>query len=392
MDVPRDWIELIDMDMLATIDESIDEPGICPPKHMWFNWAKVPPKDVKIIIVGMDPYPNLRNAHGLAFSSPDKKIPASLANIYSCLIESGLLAKRPKTADLTNWCKQGILLINAAFSTIDGMSGKHLKIWKPFTQNLLDNLFKYGAKHNRTYIIMAWGRDSQALFSMSSVKKHKLLTWAHPSPQAQGSLDETKKFVNCDHFKIASKAYDIVWDPEWDPDCGLSEEEEPVKHVIFTDGSCTKNGNSSAVGGYGIVFADGPFKGGQEFGRLPASEYNDTNIRAEGFAILKAMARLKKYPDWDECIIYTDSEFWIKMIYEYMPAWEPHKFDEKENSDLTKAIWKLWKKLDSCRKIQIKWVPGHDGLEWSKSDDAHKKRCSKYNAIADRLAEMGREC
>lgn len=164
-------------------------------------------------------------------------------------------------------------------------------------------------------------------------------------------------------------------------------------HHVFTDGSCTKNGKKDAKAGYSVVFVLGPWKNKLILKSLnKGSKYPDSNIRAEGFAILCVLQKLKKNNKWVNCFIYTDSEFWKKMIEEYMPKWSDNDFCIKKNPDLTKKIWKLWNHISSDKKtIKIVFVRAHNKNGWKDSIEPYKKFCYDNNKVADSLANIARD-
>jgi ribonuclease HI len=165
--------------------------------------------------------------------------------------------------------------------------------------------------------------------------------------------------------------------------------------VWFTDGSCSKNGKANSIGGYASVCVSGYKHGTYIIGKVDDRKTKATNIRAEGLAILNTLNYIHsniKDPQWDQSIIYSDSEFWIKMIYNYMPNWTIYKFSEMSNPDLTKAIYDKWIKINnSNKKIQIIHTYAHNKKNGKESTDAFTKFCYDNNDIADQLAVYARD-
>jgi ribonuclease HI len=166
-------------------------------------------------------------------------------------------------------------------------------------------------------------------------------------------------------------------------------------NIWFTDGSCTNNGKKLAIGGSAAICVSGYKKGLLLYNKVDNKIIKATNIRAEGIAIMNIFENLlksKKSPEWRQSIIYTDSNFWIKMIYEYMPKWKPANFDTKANSDLTKQMWDLWQQLQLSPKIiNIIHVYSHNKQGDATSVDPFKRFTHDNNDLADILANMARK-
>jgi uracil-DNA glycosylase len=358
--ISKQWREILQTPMLTDIIDELEDQDVCPDQDKWFEWARLTELDkIKVIIIGQDPYYD-GSANGLAFSTYEEKpptvskIPASLKNIYKCLLGQGLMKQMPTHGDLSYWAKQGVLLVNTALTTEPGTPAKHIKIWK---QYMLDVFTSISNNIEKCHVFL-WGRHAEKLEQVFA--NHFVHKWAHPSPLAQNGPEESK-FINCDHFKHV----DIDWNIY-----------ETVR--VFTDGSCLKNGKQDSKGGFGFYF---PRSNKKYIGNCIK---NATNIRMEGAAIYYAMKKISSM-QWNKCEIYTDSRFWIHMYTKYMPTWSKEKFEEKANADLTKKFYNLYKKLSECKIIEFIFVPSHDKSKWSEGTD-HQKWCSKNNNIADRLA------
>lgn len=166
------------------------------------------------------------------------------------------------------------------------------------------------------------------------------------------------------------------------------------ENIWFTDGSCTKNGKICAKGGYSAICTNGITAGAILYRRLNVNE-KPTNIRAEGMAIQTVFERLVldvNLDTWYSATIYTDSEFWVKMIYDYMPKWSSDNFNAKANPDLTKKIWSLWNHLKKTnKKIEVVHIYGHNKDNSATSKDPLKRYCHDNNKLADQLANIARE-
>ena len=125
---------------------------------------------VKVVIIGQDPYPNPDFAHGLAFSTDDKKCPGSLKNIYKALNIS------PSTNNLSKWADNGVLLLNSALTYSETSSlAKRVKIWRPFIDNIIKKILSVT---DRKIVFFLWGNDAQKVvfrnLDESNIKGKKL--------------------------------------------------------------------------------------------------------------------------------------------------------------------------------------------------------------------------
>lgn len=165
-------------------------------------------------------------------------------------------------------------------------------------------------------------------------------------------------------------------------------------HVWFTDGSCAGNGKENPVGGYASICVNGKNTGMFIIGKMDNDIAKATNIRAEGLAIAKTLEFMLSNiseKGLDDILIYSDSKFWINMIYKYMPNWPENKFHTQSNTDLTLDISKLWKEIkSSVKSIDIVHVYAHNKDSGKTSSDAFKKFCYTFNNIADELAVYAR--
>lgn len=206
---PSGWEEVFSeaKEELKHVSQIIQEDeathGRCIPlKKDLFNAFRVTPlKDVKVVIVGMDPYNNilcngLPRAVGMSFSvSKEDTIPISLQNIYKELISTVEGFKVPQHGDLTAWAKQGVLMLNASLTVRPGAAGSHGKIW----HGLLDKVIKAIMVTNPRCIWVLWGRDAQCLQEMLGAK-FTILTAAHPS-----GFSANKGFFGCNHFNLINE-------------------------------------------------------------------------------------------------------------------------------------------------------------------------------------------
>lgn len=392
-DVPESWIPLLNTEEATVIFKELEDQKFTPPVKNIFEFAKYVELDkIKVVIVGQDPYPKAGDAHGLAFSCLTG-VPASLKNIYKCLLKHKLINEIPESGNLEYWAKQGVLLINTALTVQVGKPNSHSLLWEQFTVDLLEELSKI-----KPMIFMLWGNNARKLVPFLS-DKSIIYEWTHPSPLAQSK----QSFSDCPHFLDANKALiKLGYEPiDWNVDPQMSEVESsfnagPKTQVVFTDGSCYPNKISpEAKGGYAAVFALGSMKDIVLYGNIPNRPHYASNQRAEGYAMLKVLEYLSAHADeFEECIIVADSEFWINMFEKYMPKWaQLDQFEEKKNPDLTKKLWELFVELTEERgkSIQFRHVRSHDKDDWSSfPEDSYEYFCYINNTYVDELASYAR--
>ena len=153
---------------LSKIDFSISTPL----KEEVLNAFNI--KDIKIIILGQDPYPSLGVANGLAFAvNKDQKVPASLKQIFKEVKEAQGYIKTDRT--LQHWKEEGILLLNTSLTTLVGKPNSHKEIWKEFSQDLISKLGK-----EKELIWILWGNQAKSYIPF--IESNKIIQDAHPSP------------------------------------------------------------------------------------------------------------------------------------------------------------------------------------------------------------------
>ena len=149
-------------------------------------------EDVKVVILGQDPYHGEGQAHGMAFSvQPGVKTPPSLVNIYKEL-QSTMGCYIPNNGYLMKWAKQGILLLNTVLTVRAGKPQSHKgKGWEIFTDRIISIL----NEREDPIIFVLWGAPAKKKASLITAPQHKILTAAHPSP-----LSAYNGFFGCNHF------------------------------------------------------------------------------------------------------------------------------------------------------------------------------------------------
>lgn len=169
---------------------------IFPPGSQIFKAFELTPvSQVKVVILGQDPYHGLGQAHGLSFSVPDGiPAPPSLKNIFK-EIETDLGIRMSGYPNLEKWARQGVLLLNAVLTVRSGEAASHSKIgWQEFT----DAVIKYISDNCEGVVFMLWGNFARTKRELIDYSRHHVLEAAHPSPLARGA------FFGCRHFSQAN--------------------------------------------------------------------------------------------------------------------------------------------------------------------------------------------
>lgn len=156
-------------------------------------------KDLKVVIIGQDPYHGENQANGLCFSVKDGiKHPPSLKNIFK-EIASDLNTEIPQSGDLNKWARQGVLLLNATLTVRAHEAGSHQKKgWEIFTDVVIEQI----SKEKENVVFLLWGKFAESKKKLIDVKKHTILKAPHPSP-----LGAWRGWFGCKHF---SKTNEIL--------------------------------------------------------------------------------------------------------------------------------------------------------------------------------------
>jgi len=148
--------------------------------------------NVKVVIIGQDPYINEGQAHGLCFSVEKVSAPPSLVNIFKELHDE-LGCYIPNNGNLTKWAKQGVLLLNSVLTVEKGKSFSHKNMgWETFTKEVVRKI----AQKDTPVVFLLWGNGAKSVVKDIDLSKHYVLTCAHPSP-----LSAYNGFFGCGHFK-----------------------------------------------------------------------------------------------------------------------------------------------------------------------------------------------
>ncbi len=189
---------------------------VYPPEEDIFNaFALTSFSDVKVVILGQDPYHGAEQAHGLCFSvRPSVKTPPSLVNIYKELAQDIPHFQIPHHGYLSSWAKQGVLLLNTVLTVEQGKAHSHAKFgWETFT----DQIIKVINEHCSGVIFLLWGAHAQKKGKAIDRERHHILAAPHPSP-----LSAHRGFFGCGHFSQVNQLLkqsgraEIDWQPQLD--------------------------------------------------------------------------------------------------------------------------------------------------------------------------------
>ena len=196
---------------MSIINHEYDTKTIYPPKEDIFAALKNTPfKDVKVVIVGQDPYHGEGEAMGLSFSVHDGiKLPPSLKNIYKEL-EDDLGYKPVNSGDLTKWTKEGVLLLNATLTVVKDTPNSHAKLgWDKFT----DYVIKVLNEKEEPVVFILWGNFARSKKEFITNKRHLVIESAHPSPfSARNGFFGSKPFSKTNEFLKKNHIKEIDWD------------------------------------------------------------------------------------------------------------------------------------------------------------------------------------
>ena len=196
---------------MSIINHEYDTKTIYPPKEDIFAALKNTPfKDVKVVIVGQDPYHGEGEAMGLSFSVHDGiKLPPSLKNIYKEL-EDDLGYKPVTSGDLTKWTKEGVLLLNATLTVIKDTPNSHAKLgWDKFT----DYVIRVLNEKEEPVVFILWGNFARSKKEFITNKRHLVIESAHPSPfSARNGFFGSKPFSKTNEFLKKNNIKEIDWD------------------------------------------------------------------------------------------------------------------------------------------------------------------------------------
>ena len=219
--IANDWLEPLKPEfskpyyrkLYQTVNEEYRTHQIFPPADDIFNaFALTPLPEVKVVILGQDPYHGEGQAHGLCFSvKPDVEIPPSLVNIYKEL-QDDCGCEIPNNGYLTKWAKQGVLLLNTVLTVRAHQANSHRGIgWEEFT----DAAIRILNEQDRPMVFILWGRPAQMKKSMLTNPNHLIIESPHPSPlSAYRGFFGSRPFSRTNKFLKEHGIKEIDWQIE----------------------------------------------------------------------------------------------------------------------------------------------------------------------------------
>lgn len=194
--------------LLLRVQNEYNNKIIFPPKNEIFNAFKLTPfANVKVVIMGQDPYHGVGEAHGLSFSVRDEvKLPPSLKNIYKELYDD--LGVPIKTSgDLSSWAKQGVLMLNSTLTVEKDNANSHRNIgWQQFT----DDVIRLIDKNKKDVVFILWGNYARS--KKTIIKNNYIIESAHPSPfSAYNGFFGSKPFSKCNNYLKSKGLKEIEW-------------------------------------------------------------------------------------------------------------------------------------------------------------------------------------
>ena len=197
-------------DLMEFVDDEYSKDLCFPPYELIFNaFSLTSPNDLKVVILGQDPYHEINQAHGLAFSVLCEKIPPSLKNIYKEM-ESDLNIKLNQDGNLEYLAKQGVLLLNSILTVEQGKPLSHnIKEYEELYHNILKELDEL----DYPLVFMLWGGNAKKQSVYLKNPKHLVLCANHPSPLSanRGGFFGCKHFSKANQFLIQNGIEPIIW-------------------------------------------------------------------------------------------------------------------------------------------------------------------------------------
>ncbi len=412
------------------------------PKDIFNAFRNCPLYSTRVVILGQDPYIKQFESMGMSFSVPiGTKIPPSLLNIYKCLLYHNLIREMPIHGDLTNWAKQGVLLINTALTTVLKKSNEHSVDWTKYTDLLLREISNLPTP----IIFIMLGGFAQGKSKFIDKRRHIVLEWGHPSPlngDNQGDGPKNFKyctaFVRANDFLIGRGLAPINWNPSSgeipqvvrladfvnikepivDPlvieakqpiyKIGDANDEDPAVLTnstlwIFTDGGSSGNGKAHCSSSWGFYITDGctvaSGYGIVEEVNIPGEVYKSSNNRGELSAIAKALefAVVNKLAapgtqkfDYNRIMIVSDSEYSINCLDKWAKQWINNpvksKLSEKKNLDIIIPAVENLDRLRIATGVTFKHVNSH--VKEPTDPDSEGWFMWKCNDMVDKLCNV----
>jgi uracil-DNA glycosylase len=371
---------------------------IQPPPQLILNAFRfLRPADVRVVLVGQDPYPTAGDAMGLSFSvPPGRPIPKSLQSIWDCVQNNGSTPSC-RSGDLRAWAIQGVLMLNVTLTTRVGVSKSHSQIWKQYgfvpyiVQRIIDSVAP------RKLPFLAWGNDAKTF--ASSFSEQPVFRWTHPSPLADNQMPEARKFRNCTNFRQCNEylvehsiGNPIVWN-------------NMLPTIIFTDGARVGLTRGDPEASFAVYMMSGVAKLTMLVGRVEPFAYRvvdewleadcggevimPTNNRAECLAGCFAMLIALRTFACGPVSILSDSKYFVESLNTWIEQ-RKHKIraaGPPKNPDILDIMVELKTELEQkCTSLKFIHVPAHQETPvWDTISPAERVKFVG-NARADRLA------
>ena len=216
--IPQSWRDALEEEVLKEyfiqlkqflLDEEAKFSVYPKNKNIFAAYNSMEFHDVKVVILGQDPYHGLNQAHGLSFSVQDGiALPPSLKNIFTELVDD-MGCSYPKSGNLSSWAKQGVLLLNAVLTVRAGEANSHRGIgWENFT----DATIKAISDKLENVVFILWGRPAQMKERLIDSTKHLILKAPHPSPlSSYRGFFGSKPFSQANAYLVAHNKGPIEW-------------------------------------------------------------------------------------------------------------------------------------------------------------------------------------
>ena len=197
-------------DLILRVNDEYRNGTCFPIKQEVFNAIKLTPyKDVKVVIVGQDPYHGVGEAHGLSFSVLCEKLPPSLQNIYKEMYDDlGIMPS--KSGNLTCWANEGVLLLNSVLTVRKDSPASHKDLgWQDFTDEIIRRI----EKKDEVVVYILWGNFAKGKKTLITNPKHFVIESAHPSPfSARYGFFGSKPFSRCNKILVDNGVKPIDWE------------------------------------------------------------------------------------------------------------------------------------------------------------------------------------
>jgi uracil-DNA glycosylase len=216
--LPEDWkLPLSDAlssenfkGLSASVSSAYSQTTCFPPSPQIFEAFKLCHySQVKVVLLGQDPYHRIGQAHGLSFSVPaGQKFPPSLRNVFKELLTDLPGYEVPLSGDLSQWAQQGVLLLNSILTVQSGLPGSHKGFgWESFTDQVISTL----SADKEHLVFLLWGNFAISKSTLIDASKHLILKAAHPSPLARGAFFGSKHFSQTNAYLKSQGLAPINW-------------------------------------------------------------------------------------------------------------------------------------------------------------------------------------